>query len=234
VELRYTEQSPRQKEITMRRQSTGNAQLIVIILLAGVVVAAANVAILLLDMRANPDVPFFESTYRLSPASISYSIAAPLIVSLLMAFLVRNAGAAAPSATPTTATPTAPSSAPALRLLALLQQEGRLIDFLKEDIDSYNDAQIGAAVRSIHAGCRKALSERIELERIFTAEDGSEVVVEPGFDPAAVRLTGNVSGTPPFRGTLQHAGWRAVKVALPQSPGDTDASIIAPAEVELS
>jgi len=216
----------------MRRQSTGNAQLIAIILLAGVLVAAANVAILLLDMRANPDVPLFESTYRLSPASISYSIAAPLVVSLLMAFLVRNAGSPAPSAT-VAAPPTAPSSAPALRLLALLQQEGRFIDFLKEDIDSYDDAQIGAAVRSIHAGCRKALSERIELERIFAAEDGSEIVVEPGFDPAAVRLTGNVSGAPPFRGTLQHAGWRAVTVSLPLSPGDSDATIIAPAEVEL-
>jgi hypothetical protein len=88
-------------------------------------------------------------------------------------------------------------------------------------------------VRSIHAGCRKALSERIELERIFAAEDGSQVTVEPGFDPAAVRLTGNVSGTPPFRGTLQHGGWRASKVALPQSPGETDPTIVAPAEVEI-
>ncbi len=217
----------------MRRQSSGNAQLVVIILLAGVLVAAANIAILLLDMRANPDVPLFESTYRLSPYSVSYSIAAPLVVSLLLAFFVRRV-AAAPSMSTTAATaPPTASAAPALRLLALLQQEGRLIDFLKEDIDSYSDAQIGAAVRSIHAGCRKALSERIEVERILTAEDGTEVIVEPGFDPAAVRLTGNVSGAPPFRGTLQHAGWRAVKVSLPQSPGDTDATIIAPAEVEL-
>jgi hypothetical protein len=120
-----------------------------------------------------------------------------------------------------------------LRLLSLLQQEGRFVDFLKEDIDGYNDTQIGAAVRSIHAGCRKALSERIELERIFPAEDGTEVVVEAGFDPAAVRLTGNVSGTPPFRGTLQHGGWRAATVSLPHSPGDVDATIIAPAEVEI-
>lgn len=223
------------KEDAMHEQPRGSAALVVIILLSGVVVAAANVGIMLLAMRANPDVPLFESTYRLSPASISYSIAAPLAVSLLMALLARNApsGAAdAPGAAPAAAS-SAPSPAPALRLLSLLQQEGRLVDFLKEDIDGYDDAQIGAAVRSIHAGCRKALSERIELERIFTAEDGTEVVVEAGFDPAAVRLTGNVSGTPPFRGTLQHAGWRAAKVSLPQSPGDVDATIIAPAEVEI-
>jgi len=218
----------------MRQQAKGNAALIVIVLLAGIVVAAANVAVLLFAMRANPDVPLFESTYRLSPATISYSIAAPLVVVLLLAFLIRNA-TAAPEGQPAaqTAAPTAASPAPALRLLALLQQEGRLIDFLKEDIDAYNDAQIGAAVRSIHAGCRKALSERIELERIFAAEDGSQVTVESGFDPAAVRLTGNVSGTPPFRGTLQHGGWRASKVTLPQSPGETDPTIVAPAEVEI-
>lgn len=219
----------------MRQQPRGSAALVVIILLAGLVVAAANVAVLLLAMRANPDVPLFESTYRLSPATISYSIAAPLVVVLLLAPLVGKA-TRAPKAAPATqasATPTAPSPAPALRLLSLLQQEGRLIDFLKEDIDAYNDAQIGAAVRSIHAGCRKALSERIELERIFAAEDGSQVTVESGFDPAAVRLTGNVSGTPPFRGTLQHGGWRASKVALPQSPGETDPTIVAPAEVEI-
>lgn len=219
----------------MRQQARGNAALVVIVLLAGIVVAAANVAVLLFAMRANPDVPLFESTYRLSPATISYSIAAPLVVVLLLALLIRNATATpkVQAATQASAAPSAPSPAPALRLLSLLQQEGRLIDFLQEDIDTYNDAQIGAAVRSIHAGCRKALSERIELERIFAAEDGSQVTVESGFDPATVRLTGNVSGNPPFRGTLQHGGWRASKVTLPQSPGDTDPTIVAPAEVEI-
>jgi Domain of unknown function (DUF2760) len=222
----------------MHHESRGSAALIVIILLAGLLVAAANVGILLLAMRANPDVPLFDSTYRLSPTTISYTIAAPLIVSLLLAFLARSVTSRAPSpsasATSAAVVPGPPSPAPALRLLALLQQEGRFIDFVKEDIDGYSDAQIGAAVRSIHAGCRKALSERIELQRIFSAEDGSEVVVEAGFDPAAVRLTGNVTGNPPFRGTLQHAGWRAAKIALPQSPGDTDPTVIAPAEVEIS
>jgi len=219
----------------MRQQPRGSAAVIVIILLAGLVLAAANVAVLLFAMRANPDVPLFESTYRLSPATISYAIAAPLVVVMLLALLVRNATATpeVQPAAPASAAPTASSPAAALRLLALLQQEGRLIDFLKEDIDAYEDAQIGAAVRSIHAGCRKALSERIELERIFAAEDGSQVTVESGFDPGAVRLTGNVSGTPPFRGTLQHGGWRASKVALPQSPGETDPTIVAPAEVEI-
>lgn len=221
----------------MHQAPKGSAALVVMILLAGVVVAAANLAILVLVMRANPDLPLFEGTYHLSPVSVGYSIVAPLAFSVLIALLVRTLAPAAPK-TPvaratTPAAPGLPSPVPALRLLALLQQEGRLVDFLEEDIDGYSDAQVGAAVRSIHAGCRKALSDRIELQRIFSAEDGSEVVVEAGFDPATIRLTGNVTGSPPFRGTLQHAGWRAAKVALPQSPGDTDATIIAPAEVEI-
>jgi hypothetical protein len=222
----------------MHQPPRGSAALVVMILLAGVAVAAANVAILLLAMRVNPDVPLFEGTYHLSPVSVGYTIVAPVAVSVVMAFLARGftrAAAQAPAAqAATAAAPSPPSPAAALRLLALLQHEGRLVDFLKEDIDGYSDAQVGAAVRSIHAGCRQALTERIELERIFSAEDGSEVVVEAGFDPATIRLTGNVTGNPPFRGTLQHAGWRAAKVSLPQSPGDTDPTIIAPAEVEIS
>jgi hypothetical protein len=225
------------KENTMHQPPKGRAALVVMILSTGVAVAAANAAILLLAMRANPDVPLSQGTYHLSPVAIGYSIVAPLAFAALIAFLVRNltpAAAKAPAVQPAAAAvPGPPSPAAALRLLALLQQEGRLVDFLKEDIDGYSDAQVGAAVRSIHAGCRKALTDRIELERIFSAEDGSAVVVEAGFDPATVRLTGNVTGNPPFRGTLQHAGWRAAKVALPQSPGDTDATIIAPAEVEI-
>lgn len=124
-------------------------------------------------------------------------------------------------------------AAPALRVLGLLQSEGRLIDFLEEDIDAYNDNQIGAAVRSIHAGCRKALHDRMRIERVYDAEDGSTIEVAAGFDPAAVRLTGNVHGQPPFRGTLQHAGWRAADVRLPEPSAGVDHRVLAPAEVEI-
>ena len=36
----------------------------------------------------------------------------------------------------------------AVQMLALLQRDGRLIDFLTEDVAPYPDAQLGAAVRS--------------------------------------------------------------------------------------
>src|SRR5262249_10518216 len=104
-------------------------------------------------------------------------------------------------------------------------------DFLLEDIDAYGDSQIGAAVRSIHAGCRSVLQERVQLERILEGEDGAAIEVPAGFDAAAIRVTGNVVGAPPFHGSLQHLGWRAVKITLPES--STDPRIVAPAEVEV-
>src|SRR5579885_2189435 len=96
-----------------------------------------------------------------------------------------------------------------LALLAALQEEGRLVDFLTEDIAPYSDAQVGAAVRDIQAKCRKALESCVKLEPILRGAEDDPVTIETGFDPAAVRLTGNVTGGPPFRGVLRHAGWRA-------------------------
>ena len=123
---------------------------------------------------------------------------------------------------------------PDLRILAVLQRDGRLVDFLQEDIDPYSDAQIGAAVRDIHRGCRKALHEYLTVEPVLGGAEGEAVTVPPDFDPAAVRLTGNVAGSPPFRGVLKHHGWRVKAVHLPALPATRDeASVLAPAEVEI-
>jgi uncharacterized protein DUF2760 len=228
------------KETAMHQRARGSAALVVIVVLAGIALAVANVVVLLTTASEAITASSLVALYDRCPACVLYFIVAPLTVTLVFAVLVRRTGAgtsqptlAAAAREDRKAVPAPPSPAAALRLLALLQQEGRFIDFIQEDIDAYSDAQVGAAVRSIHAGCRKALDERIELERVLADEDGSEVVVEPGFDPAAVRLTGNVTGEPPFRGTLQHGGWRATKVTLPQSPGGVESNVIAPAEVEI-
>jgi hypothetical protein len=122
---------------------------------------------------------------------------------------------------------------PALWLLAVLQREGRLVDFLEEDLAGFPDAAVGAAARTVHAGCKKALAELLGLEPVLREREGAQVTVERGFDPAAVRLTGNVVGEPPFRGALRHHGWRAREVRLPPVRDREDASVIAPAEVEL-
>ena len=128
--------------------------------------------------------------------------------------------------------PVRPSGVP-LRMLALLQREGRLLDFLLEDIQAYPDAQIGAAVRDIHRQCHAALKEHLVLEPVVAKEEGSNVEIPAGFDPSAVRLTGNVTGQPPFHGTLQHHGWRVTEIKLAAPPEGQDELVLMPAEVEL-
>jgi Domain of unknown function (DUF2760) len=123
---------------------------------------------------------------------------------------------------------------PDLRVLAVLQRDGRLIDFLQEEIDAYSDAQIGAAVRDIHRGCRKALQEYLRIEPVMDGVEDQAVIVAADFDPAAIRLIGNVHGSPPFRGVLKHHGWRAKAVQLPALPASRgDSSVLSPAEVEI-
>jgi hypothetical protein len=121
-----------------------------------------------------------------------------------------------------------------LQTLVVLQRKGRLIDFLQENLSEYDDAQIGAAVRSIHSGCKETLSKYIDLKPIFKDEEGKEVTVDEGFDSRAIQLTGNVKGNPPFNGILRHRGWRAVKVQIPQLTSQEEGNnILAPAEIEI-
>ncbi|HKP55089.1 MAG TPA: DUF2760 domain-containing protein [Polyangiales bacterium] len=138
------------------------------------------------------------------------------------------------------ATPSVPAAAlrelpsqSALQLLGLLQREGRLVDFLQEDIAGYTDAQIGAAARVVHDQCRKALLSHVTLERIRSEDEGQRVTLAPGFSASEVRLTGQVAGEPPFTGALTHQGWRAAKIELPKLSEGHDVHVIAPAEVEL-
>ena len=121
----------------------------------------------------------------------------------------------------------------ALQLLGLLQREARFVDFLQEDITPYSDAEVGGAARLLHGGCRKVLQDVFDLEPIRSEEEGSRIALPAGFDAAAVRVTGNVVGQPPFAGALQHKGWRATAVRLPGLTEGHDTRVIAPAEVEL-
>ena len=126
-----------------------------------------------------------------------------------------------------------PSPDAALQLLALLQRDARLIDFVGEDLSGYADAQIGAAARLVHEGCAKVLREHFSLVPVRDEAEGSRVTLQAGFDAAAVRVTGNVVGQPPFAGSLSHRGWRAAEVRLPKLAPGHDARVLAPAEVEL-
>jgi len=120
----------------------------------------------------------------------------------------------------------------AVQMLALLQRDGRLIDFLAENVSAYPDVQLGAAVRTIHDTCRQVLDQYVKLEPILDSEEDQPVTVQAGFDPAAVKLIGNVRGDPPVRGLLRHKGWRVKEVSLPPLPL-AGRMVVAPAEVEL-
>jgi hypothetical protein len=124
--------------------------------------------------------------------------------------------------------------ASALWLLAALQREGRLLDFLQQEVATFSDEEIGAAARVVHSGCRKTLQQYFTFVPVRTEPEGQSVTIPPGFDSQRVRLTGNVSGQPPFRGTLKHHGWTAEQLHLPPLSVGLDARVVAPAEVELS
>jgi hypothetical protein len=146
--------------------------------------------------------------------------------------------APAPTPTPAPTTPPAPTfrQAPtdaALQLLGLFQRDARLIDFTEENLADYADADIGAAARLVHEGCRKVLREHFTLAPVRPEEEESRITLNDGFDASAIRLTGNVVGKAPFKGTLRHRGWRINEVRLPKLSEGHDASICAQAEVEL-
>jgi hypothetical protein len=122
----------------------------------------------------------------------------------------------------------------ALAMLALLQREGRLIDFLREPLDGFSDADIGAAARDVHRGCKKVIDQHLSLEPMMPGKEDEKVTVPRGFDPSEIRLIGEARGEPPFAGTLRHHGWRAVETKLPALADGLDRSVLAPAEVEVS
>lgn len=152
----------------------------------------------------------------------------------------------APAPMPTPAAAPAPTPAPvapaplkeatpdaALQLLALLQRDARLIDFVQEDLSGYSDAEIGGPARLVHEGCAKVLREHFTLAPVRPEAEGSRITLNQGFDARAIRLTGNVVGQAPFQGALSHRGWRATEVKLPKLAEGHDASVLAQAEVEL-
>ena len=196
-----------------------NATRLVIAVVSSLAVAAGNWAVV--QALGTP-----------SPAALAWLLGAPIAMGLILAFVPAPAATVVDEVT-SAAPPPAPRPADgALRLLGLLQAEGRLVDFLEEDLTPYPDDQIGGAVRAIHEGCRKALHAQFALEPVLRGAEGEDVTVEEGFDAAEVRLTGNVAGAPPFRGVLRHGGWRVTSAALPERQG-IDPRVIAPAEVEI-
>ncbi len=118
-------------------------------------------------------------------------------------------------------------------LLARLQESGRLVDFLQEDISAYSDEQVGAAVRQLHTGCKKSLEEVFAIRPVFEQEEGSRITIPVGYDPTRIKLVGSVKGTGPFVGQLVHSGWQVTRQTLPKVLSGQDSDVLQPAEVEV-
>lgn len=120
-----------------------------------------------------------------------------------------------------------------IRLLAFLQQKGRLIDFLQEDISECTDEQLGAAARVVHEECRKKIDELLAIRPILEIQEGGRMIVPQGYDSSKIRVIGQVTGEPPYTGKVVHPGWQAGKRSLPQQNCQISSDVIAPAEVEV-
>ena len=120
----------------------------------------------------------------------------------------------------------------ATQLLALLQRDGRLLDFLLEDLGTYGDAQVGAAVRDVHTACRGVLTRYLAIAPVVAEEEGEAMTVDRGADSARIKVVGNVALGPPFRGIVRHRGWEVTRIDLPPAPSSGH-SILAPAEIEV-
>lgn len=149
------------------------------------------------------------------------------------------APAAAPRPTATAVPPAAPAPAPggdALILLSLLQERGRFLDFVAEDIGAYGDAQVAAASRVVHQGCRSVIDECLALAPAHAGAEGDRITVDPAADPNRYRLQGKLAQQPPYSGVVVHRGWKTTRLALPRHTRPIDPAgenIVAPIDVEV-
>jgi hypothetical protein len=125
-----------------------------------------------------------------------------------------------------------PATTGALQLLSLLQREGRFVDFVQQDVAGFGDADIGAAARVVHEGCRRALRAHARVVSVRSETEGSPLVLDKASPD--VKLVGNVAGAAPYRGVLRHRGWRVEELTLPTLLGAHDPKLVAAAELELS
>lgn len=187
-----------------------------------------------------PSVPAQEAEERSAPASsaqwqVAGTIAGEKAGSSAEPFAAHyTANSAAAKAVPAAAAPDS-DKAQVVGFLATLQEKGRLVDFLEDDIASYTDAQVGAAARVVHQGCKAVLHDYFRIAPVRAENEGTKVTVAAGYAADEYRLVGKISGQAPFSGTLMHRGWKAESVNLPRvlRTGDDRLPTIAPAEVEL-
>lgn len=125
-----------------------------------------------------------------------------------------------------------PAQNAAITLLATLQRDARLIDLIYENLDQYQDAQVGAAARPCLKQCRQSLDRILKIEKLVAANESDTIPVPADASVARFRWIGEAPASETATAKLVHPGWRAASVQLPQWSGQAaDAEIIAPAQV---
>ena len=178
--------------------------------------------------------PYANAAHAVLPKAIAMG-ALLLLLAILAAVGSSNPREPPPKRSPPPAPPKqTQSDAKVVNFLAILQEKGRLVDFLMGDIAGYSDAQVGAAGRVLHEGCKAALMEHFGIRPMREESEGSKVTVPTEHAPDQYRLVGRITANRRL-GTLIHHGWRVEWVKLPRlvrTSGDRPPAI-APAEVEL-
>lgn len=149
---------------------------------------------------------------------------------------VQAAAATAPAEPAKSRVQPPPQTGEALILLSLLQEKGRFLDYLMEDVSTFSDAQVAAASRVVHQGCAAVIRECLALAPAHGGKEGERITIDAAADPQDYRLIGKVAGTPPFSGVVIHRGWKTSKLALPRHMRPIDPNgqnVITPVEVEV-
>jgi len=171
----------------------------------------------------------FGSSFK-SFFSILFSGVLPEDVAREFGYVKASAQKPAPVAAPV---PQLKPSDGAVQILGILQRDGRLVDFLMEDLSGATDDQIGAAVRSLQEQCRDSIKRYVRLSPVIDGVEGSYTKIESN-DPALVKLLGNVPASGKAQGgILRHKGWKADQVDLPTLKASQTNSVLAPAEIEI-
>jgi hypothetical protein len=202
-------------------------------------VALSLILLALTALALAPDAavaPYADTAHAVLPKAIAGAALLLLVTILADRPKAEPARTAAEEVNLAAAVPTAnQADAEVVNFLAILQEKGRLVDFLMEDIAGYSDAEVGAAGRVLHEGCKTVLLEHFGIGPIREEGEGSKVTVPAGYAADNYRLIGSIRGEAPFAGTLVHHGWKAEWVKLPRfiRTGASWLPAIAPAEVEL-
>jgi hypothetical protein len=131
---------------------------------------------------------------------------------------------AAPSAPP------GPARSEAITLLATLQRETRLVDLVKEPLEGFSDAQIGAAARPCLQQCARTLDRLFGIHPATEEPEGALSEVPESASPTRYQWVGEGTAS---QGRVVHHGWEAARCELPQWTGPAeDTRMIAPIQLE--